>query len=128
MIGRLCFLGQRVELWNDDRQRPRFVLEVESVVTIVIGNLAPLDEHVDNLRPKIERIARRDEEVRELALRDRPDVLLSAEYLGRPDRECLERGVRRKPVRNGKRRVEGHVSCVRTAARRERELYARLVE
>ena len=100
----------------------------QSIVTIVIGHLTSLEEHVDHLRAQIERVAGRDEEVRELALRERADVLFRAEDLGWPDRQRLERGLRREAVRDSERRVERHVSRVRSVAGRERELDAGVIQ
>src|SRR4051794_16023844 len=58
-------------LRRNHRLRPILVLVVEPMLPVIVWHLAPLDEDAVDLRSEVERIPARDEQVRELALRDR---------------------------------------------------------
>src|SRR5262245_12840139 len=72
-------------LGRNHRQRSSLVFQVQPMVPVVVRDLAALDEDLHDVRAEVERIAGGNEEVREFALRDRADLLLRAEDLGRPD-------------------------------------------
>src|SRR5579862_1743208 len=64
-----------------DWHRPALVLQVETRLPVVERHVAALDEDVRHLRPQVERIPRCNEQVRELSLLDRADLLVRAEDL-----------------------------------------------
>src|SRR4029079_1434824 len=119
---------KRVLLQRHNRLWPILVLVPQAMLPVVVRHVTPLDEDAVDLRAQIERVSARDEEVRELPLRDRADFLLCAEDLRRPDGECLERDVLRQAAGDRQRGVEWHVPRVRAVAGREGELHSGLVQ
>src|SRR5262249_21167626 len=65
-------------------------LVVEVALAALERRLAPLDEDVLHVRARLERVARRHDQVRVLADLERAKAIGDAPDLGRPDRERLE--------------------------------------
>src|SRR5687768_9041266 len=80
--------------------RTRVVLLVQLAVPVIHRDATSLDEHLDDLRADVERIAGREEYVRHLAGLDRADLRCGTEDFGRPDRQCLHRCILRQSVCN----------------------------
>src|SRR5687768_15037961 len=100
----------------------------EQPVLVLEADVAPVDDHVLDVRRDLERIAVDDEKVGDLAFLEAANRRADAENLGGVDRQRLDRLVLRQPPRH---RLSGLVRQQPrrvVAAGRKRELHARLLQ